>query len=383
MVRFAGNDDVLVAEQRGLVKRYEGLSDTTPETVLNLARNVHNFWDRGLLGMVPDPNYASNKVIYVLYAHDAAIGGTAPRWGNPASPEFDGCPTPPGATGDGCVISGRLSRIDLDAASPPVEQVLIEDWCQQYPSHSIGSLEFDAAGNLYATAGDGASFNFADSGQDGTRQPVRGPGGSGRRAPQPGPARQDPGAGRPGDPRRIGDPDQPDDRRRAWPATRTARAPTRTRAGSSPTACATRSGSRSRPTTSSGSATSAGTSWEELNRMPTQPGSVVNFGWPCYEGAGRQGGYDSANLSICENLYTEDAIGDPVTAPALAYNHSAQVVPGESCPTGSSSVAGVDFYGAGPFPDAYDEALFFADYSRDCIWVVRSRRRRHPRPGAR
>ena len=183
VVRFAGNDDVLVAEQRGLVKRYEGLSDTTPETVLNLARNVHNFWDRGLLGMVPDPNYASNKVIYVLYAHDAAIGGTAPRWGNPASPEFDGCPTPPGATGDGCVISGRLSRIDLDAASPPVEQVLIEDWCQQYPSHSIGSLEFDAAGNLYATAGDGASFNFADSGQDGT-QPVRGPARRRRAAPR-------------------------------------------------------------------------------------------------------------------------------------------------------------------------------------------------------
>ena len=77
---------MLVAEQRGLVKRYESLADTTPETVLNLARNVHNFWDRGLLGMVPDPNYASNKVIYVLYTHDARdrrhgarAGATRPR----------------------------------------------------------------------------------------------------------------------------------------------------------------------------------------------------------------------------------------------------------------------------------------------------------------
>jgi uncharacterized repeat protein (TIGR01451 family) len=56
--------------------------------------------------------------------------------------------------------------------------------------------------------------------------------------------------------------------------------------------------------------------------------------------------------------------------PYYAYNHSAQVVAGESCPTGSSSTAGVAFYTNGPFPDAYDGALFFADYSRDCIWVM-------------
>src|SRR4029450_4287498 len=42
-----------------------------------------------------------------------------------------------------------------------------EDWCQQYPSHSIGDLAFGPDGALYASAGDGASFNFADYGQDG------------------------------------------------------------------------------------------------------------------------------------------------------------------------------------------------------------------------
>ena len=47
------------------------------------------------------------------------------------------------------------------------EQVLIEDWCQQYPSHSIGSLAFGADGALYVSGGDGASFNFVDYGQDG------------------------------------------------------------------------------------------------------------------------------------------------------------------------------------------------------------------------
>ena len=31
---------------------------------------------------------------------------------------------------------------------------------------------------------------------------------------------------------------------------------------------------------------------------------MENFGWPCYEGNGRQPGYDGANLNICESLYT-------------------------------------------------------------------------------
>jgi uncharacterized repeat protein (TIGR01451 family) len=67
------------------------------------------------------------------------------------------------------------------------------------------------------------------------------------------------------------------------------------------------------------------------------------------------------------NLY---ALPGGVVAPYFTYNHNAQVVAGESCPTGSSSIAGVAFYTSGPFPDSYDGALFFADYSRDCIWVM-------------
>ena len=35
---------------------------------------------------------------------------------------------------------------------------------------------------------------------------------------------------------------------------------------------------------------------------------------------------------------------------------------------------------ATPYPAAYDGALFFADYSRDCIWVMRDRRERPARP---
>ena len=108
---------------------------------------------------------------------------------------------------------------------------------------------------------------------------------------------------------------------------------------------------------------------------------MENFGWPCYEGASRQNGYDGANLNTCESLY-----GTPgaVTAPYHAYHHNNRVVPNETCPTGSSSIAGLEFEFAAeqnPYPAEYDDALFFADYSRDCIWVMRKGPNGHPAPG--
>ena len=42
---------------------------------------MHNFWDRGLLGLALDPDFPADPYVYVLYTYDAAIGGTAPRWG--------------------------------------------------------------------------------------------------------------------------------------------------------------------------------------------------------------------------------------------------------------------------------------------------------------
>ena len=50
-------------------------------------------------------------------------------------------------TDDGCVITGRLSRLNAAGA----ETVLIEDFCQQYPSHSLGTIDFGPDGMLYVS----------------------------------------------------------------------------------------------------------------------------------------------------------------------------------------------------------------------------------------
>ena len=62
-------------------------------------------------------------------------------------------PSPPDPPpNDGCVVSGRLSRLQADPTTNKmvgIENVLIEDWCQQYPSHSVGGLVFGSDGALY------------------------------------------------------------------------------------------------------------------------------------------------------------------------------------------------------------------------------------------
>jgi PKD repeat protein len=107
---------------------------------------------------------------------------------------------------------------------------------------------------------------------------------------------------------------------------------------------------------------------EEINRLadPTD-GTADNFGWPCYEGLIRQGGYDSANLTMCESLYGSGS----TVSPFFAYEHSAKVFSEETCPTGTSSVSGMTFAPPGStLPAEFDGALFFADYARRCIWVM-------------
>jgi glucose/arabinose dehydrogenase len=396
-VRFAPDGRVFVAEKRGVIKVFDSLTDTTPDVFADLNVNVYNFWDRGLLGMALDPNFPATPYVYVLYTYDHELGSSAPapRWGM-AGVYSDPCPTPPGATTDGCVVSGRLSRLQATGnAMTGAEQVLVEDWCQQFPSHSIGAVEFGPDGALYASGGDGASFNAVDYGQYGTagsatpKNPCGDPPGAVGQTLTP-PAAEG-GALRSQDVRTGGDPASLDGSIiRVSPSSGAALA-------DNPRASSTDANVRRiiahglrnpfrftfKPGTSELWAGDVGwNDWEEINRIASPiDATVENFGWPCYEGPATQLGYDGANLTLCENLYAQ---AGAVTAPYHAYRHSDRVVPNETCPTGSSSIAGMQFEFATAnttYPSEYDDALFFADYSRDCIWVMPKGADGRPAPG--
>ena len=391
-VRFSSDGRVFVAEKSGLIKVFTSLSDTTPTVFHDLRTNVHNFWDRGLLGLALHPNFPTVPSVYVSYAYDKdPTNPQVPRWGTPGATS-DGCPSPPGATTDGCVVSGRLSRLELSSGSnvsTGTESVLIEGWGQQYPSHSVGAVMFGPDGALYASAGDGASFTFADYGQDGSPRNPLGDPPVGIGGVQTAPTAEG-GATRAQSLRRVSGPAVLNGALiRVDPFTGAGVSGNPLIASADPNARRIVGyGFRNpfrftfRPGTSELWIGDVGwNAWEEIDRLADPLTSPVrNFGWPCYEGNARQGSWDALNLSICETLYSQSGGHTP---PYFTYSHSQQVVAGETCPTGSSSITGLAFNQGGTYPASYQGALFFADISRKCIWSMLTGANGLPEPATR
>jgi len=378
-LRFAPNPggaplQAFLAEKSGLLFGYRDIAtQSNPTQVIDLRTAVHDFWDRGLLGVAIHPDYPNTPEVYVLYTHDAFANLTGPRWG-------DACPSPPGATEDGCVVYGRLSRIDVDPVTlAGTEAPLIEaKWCQQYPSHSIGDMQFGSDGYLYLSSGDGASFTFGDHGQDGNPvNPCGDPGNplsattseGGRLRSQDVLTNTDPNGfngtilrvdiangavtAPPGNPL-VGKGTTDDD----FIIATGLRNPYRFTV---------------RPGTNELWIADVGQdAWEELDRIVDPGGAVENFGWPCFEGPDVQGFLQNNVLCTQVRNQTYPAHVSPMVtqAPFYAYHHSQSVVAGDGCPTGSSSITGVAFNDKTAYPPAYNGALFFADSSRRCVWTM-------------
>jgi glucose/arabinose dehydrogenase len=365
VVAFADDGRALVAEKSGIIKVFTSLDDPFPSTYADLRTNVHDFWDRGLLGMALDPDFTTNGRIYVAYTYNPVNATTGQRWPDGT------CPNPPGATSDGCVVYGRLSALTNGGA----EQVLVQDWCQQFPSHSMSDIAFDAEGALIVAAGDGASFITADWGQLGGAEPGTPtprnpcgdpPGGLGGAMSVP---TAEGGALRAQDIRTTGDPTG-----LAGTVIRVNRftgdpmSDNPTAAGSANQRRIIGYGLRNpfrltiHPVT--GELYVGDVGWgtrEEVNRHTDPDGAVRNFGWPCREGTFSPSEY--AGLNLCSSLTSS-------TAPHFEYQHGAAAVSGDGCDAGSSSISGLAFYPGGDYPAIYDNALFFADYSRNCAWVM-------------
>jgi glucose/arabinose dehydrogenase len=371
--RFSPDGRVFVAEKTGLIVVFDGLEDETPEVFADLRTEVYDSGDRGILGLALDPEFPTRPYVYVLYTYDHILGEEAPppRWGQPAT-TGDPCPEPKGA--DACLVSGRLVRLEangdqaVEEAGAPLEDVLVEDWCQQFSSHSIGDLQFGPEGALYASGGEGASFSATDIGQLGEPEnPCGDPSeeGGALRAQdvRTGPTAEDPlgldgtiiridpetGEGLAGNPM-FGSPD-PNARRIVAYGLRN---PFRFSID---------------PVTHEIYVDNVGwNTWEEIDRFNPTSGQAYNSGWPCYEGPAIQPAYQFAGVGICESLY---ATPGAASMPFFAYRHGERLTPEDPCPDSQgSAVSGSTFYEGGSFPTSYQGAFFFADSVRQCIYAM-------------
>ncbi len=371
-IAFAPDGKVFVTERTGTIQLLDNENDTTPTLVADLSSKVYNGGDRGLLGVAVHPNFPATPYVYVAYSYDGVIGGPFPKWGV-AGKLWETCPAAQEATG--CVIAGRVSRLTFANGVLGNELVLVEDWCNQFLSHTVGDLAFGADGYLYATGGDGANYLTSDYGQfgnlcgdpplpAGTNLVLPGAQGGSLRAQSPRRAanvpavlggsivRIDPATGlaAPGNPM-AGAADQ--NRRRIVG-----------HGFRNPFRIAIRPGTNDIYIADVGAG-----QYEEVDRLVAPADTTVdNFGWPCYEGAPRRPSWDNLDVTSCESLYTAGAAA--VVAPLFGYAHSAHVAPGDACPIGSSSVTGLAFYNGTAFPTRYRGGLFVADYARRCIYFL-------------
>ena len=256
------------------------------------------------------------------------------------------------------------------------EQVLIEDWCQQYPSHSVGSLAFrrtarstSPAATARASTSHGLGPGRAVLGNP-CGDPARSPGTplspptaqggalgartSGRaatrsRSTAPSSASTRDGPGQAGQPAL----DEPRPERAPHHRKRLAQPVPHHRSPRDVRGLGGRRGWND---------------WEEINRLgPVTDPTVDNLGGP----ATRRRPAGQLRRRQPDHL-REPLLGraNAVVSPHFTYDHADKVVPGETCPAGSSSVSGLAFYNGGNYPRTTARSLF-ADYSRNCIWVMR------------
>lgn len=385
--RFAPDGRIFVAEKAGRILVFDGLDDPTPTVFADLRKQTFDAGDRGLLGMVLDPNFPASPYVYALYAFDHVLGegapGSFPRWGQPPTYEGDDCAHSPEV--DACPVSGRLVRLTAEgdlakpSAADPDEKVLVEDWCQQDSSHSVGDLAFGPEGALFASGGEGASFIYPDYGQAGwpndnqcgdppgprgaTLTPPTAEGGSLRSQDVTTLAdptgldgsviRIDPdtGEGLPGNPL-YGDLNADANARRIIAT-----------GFRNPFRFSVNAETDEVYVDNVGNGTD-----EEIDRFSTTPASIYNSGWPCYEGDEPNPDFQNIGFNLCQTLYDQPGSTSP---PFFFYRHYQPVIPEDKCESDpGSAISGSVFYDGDAFPAAYRDALFFADPVRGCAFVM-------------
>jgi len=147
-MEFAPNGDLWVLEQAGSVKRFRPGS-IKADVVGNVsALGIDSSNERGLLGIAFDPQYTTNKQVYLYYTaispvtHNRISRFTVNDT-NVADYYFAGASTTP---------------VDDGSSGTPTEQVIFDlDPLSNFTNHNGGAIHFGPDGKLYVAVGDNAN----------------------------------------------------------------------------------------------------------------------------------------------------------------------------------------------------------------------------------
>lgn len=321
---WAPDGRLFVAEKAGKLKVVPA-GGGAASTILDLSGQVNSYWDRGLLGLALDSNFASNRYVYLLYTREVA----------PMTPD-----------GSGAMVS-RLTRItvnpDNSVQNPAApETILLGSYASgtcpapsntldcipsEGASHSIGTVRSAPDGTLWVGSGDASSFGAVD-------------------------------------PLALGTYDERSFRGKILHVDRAGRGLARhpfcpTNANLDNTCTKLHAKGFRNPfrfTLRPGGGLAVGdVGWntrEEVDLIGEGGGN--SYGWPCYEGTIRTPGY--RDRSECATEYAKEGTSSAHLGPAHDYVHE-----------GSSSVLAGPEYSGDQYPNGYRGTLFFGDYSKGFV----------------
>lgn len=123
-----------IVEKRGVVRVVDNVANpTSAATFVDLQDRVNaEAYESGLLGMAFDPNYATNRRVYLSYTADPTVAGA--------------------------VFESRISRFIVSGGViDPASEVKLLTIAQPFANHNGGQIAFGPDGMLYAGFGDGGS----------------------------------------------------------------------------------------------------------------------------------------------------------------------------------------------------------------------------------
>ena len=381
--RFAPDGRVFVAQKSGRILVFDSIADTTPTVFADLRTDVYDTGDRGLLGLEVDPEFPA-RALRLRPLH--------------LRPRPRRIPRPPSEMGrartrrrrlpraerrrvDACPVSGRLVRLTDERrtrrpTARQAEKSLVEGWCQQYSSHSVGDLGFGPEGALYASGGEGASFTSpttaSSAGRRRTSAATLRRGGSADAAERRRWLAALAGPPHPGRPDRLNgtviriDPDTGE----GLPGNPIAAQPRRQRAAHHRLRLPQPLPLRDRPDDGEIYVDNVGSEhYEEIDRFPTRPPTRLQLGLALLRGAGPQPQLQGLGLDPLRRALRERRARP--RQPFFYYRHGSRG-PRRRMPDRQrlGDLRASPSTAATSFPAAYEGALFFADSVRGCIYVM-------------
>src|SRR6478736_3234584 len=105
---FTPDGRIFIAEKSGVVRVFKN-GALLPTPLIDISAQVNNYWDRGLIGMALDPNFAANGYIYLLYPYEAT------------------------ATDDAGGKTARLSLYAIPGGFRLYSRRVVRAWCRRHP----------------------------------------------------------------------------------------------------------------------------------------------------------------------------------------------------------------------------------------------------------